>query len=154
MSRNKKHKHRFKTDPDSSHTVPSCTLSKRSAVWAAAADASTVAEAAAIAELLPQQKPHDYTIHNTRNATYKISKETAQSEKHWHFNADLEFIANSKLSTKAHLVCICPWNGSRRYVLFFIITSEIIMQWRSASFWDCLNRYKHYLELQCCVPGV
>ena len=70
MSRNKKLKHRFKTDPDSSHTVPRCTLPKRSAVWAAAADASTVAEAAAIAELLPQQKPHGHT----RNATYNIHK--------------------------------------------------------------------------------
>ena len=34
------------------------------------------------------------------------------------------FVANSKLSTNAHLVQICPKDG-RRYVLFFKITSEI-----------------------------
>ena len=62
-----------------------------------------------------------------RNASYKISRNrpirTALTFRMRTSKA--LFVANSKLSTNAHLVRICPKDGSRRYVLIFKITSEI-----------------------------
>ena len=53
-------------------------------------------------------------------------QETAQSEseQHWHSDSDIKglfFICTSRLNM--------PWSGSGRYVLFFIISSEIITSW-------------------------
>ena len=62
----------------------------------------------------------------TKNATYEISKKPPNQN-----SIDILvqttkalFVANSKLSTNAHLVQICPKHGRGRYVLFFIITND------------------------------
>ena len=113
----RKHKHKFETDSDSGHN---CTLPTNSTLLAAAADASTFAE-----QLPPLLTSYDDAMH--KNCYLWDFQATAQSEQQWHSDANCWtwnalFVTNSKLSTNAYLVWICPENG--RYVLFFITTSE------------------------------
>ena len=62
-------------------------------------------------------------------------------------------VANSKLSMNAHLVVICPKNGSRRYVLFFKITNEIKHNDNVSNLWCCLKGLKHKIECNHCATG-
>ena len=97
-----------------------CTLPTNSALWAVA-DASTMAE-----QLHTQQPSHDDT---TGKKCYLRDFKQLPNQN----SIDIQMqrskallVANSKSSTNAHLVRICPEDGRGRYVMFFIITSETI----------------------------
>ena len=93
-------------------------------------------------QLHPQQPSHDGTMRKKCNLRdYKSRREKPpnhnsidipmQTSKALFVDAVIEglFVANSKLSTNAHLFRICPkdFDGRRRYVLFFKIKGEIRM---------------------------
>ena len=100
-----------------------------------------------MAEQLMPLPPHPMTMPCRRNASYEISKNPPNQNSIPMQTSIALFVANSKLSANAHLFWICPEDWRGRYILFFIITCEIITSWRSlSSFMACPRGLKHNVE--------
>ena len=120
--------------PHSTHRHTGCTMPTNSILLAAAAAASTRAKL-----LQPQPPYHHDTMHKK---CYLWDLQETQPLKLPNQNS-LEiplqtskalFGASSKLlkcTSPLNMLWTWPEDGSRRYVLFFIITSEIITAWQS-----------------------
>ena len=148
-----KHKHKFETYSDSSHTVQRLyTAYKEYTVGWCSWCVNHGRTAAAIApipsqhsaqEILPTKFPRKCPIRTALIFRCRYQRPYLQQTQNYQ-GMHISFVYILNLTEDGH----------GRYVLFFKVTSEIITSWLSvSSFRGCPNRLKHNLERNRCATG-